>query len=54
MDNPIKIIFKYKNNNRKSQYGLYIFIGDIPNKIYSILKKICNYFMQQPERNRCF
>jgi hypothetical protein len=42
MDNPIKIIFKYKNNNRKSQYGLYIFVGDIPNKVFSVLKKIAD------------
>jgi len=43
MDNPIKIIFKYKNNNRKVQYGIYIFIGDVPTKIYNILKKIKDY-----------
>ena len=27
MDDPIKIIFRYKNNNRKIQYHKYIFIG---------------------------
>ncbi|QKF93820.1 putative very early transcription factor VETF [Fadolivirus algeromassiliense] len=40
MDDPIKIIYKYKNNNRRVQYNMYVFIGDIPNNIYKILKKI--------------
>ncbi len=29
MNDPIKIIFKYKNNLKKVQYHIYIFIGDI-------------------------
>ncbi len=37
---PIKLIYKYKNNNRKSQYITYIFLGDIGKKYESILKKI--------------
>ena len=40
MDDPTKIIFKYKNNNRRIQYHTYIFIGDIPSNILKILKKI--------------
>ena len=37
MDDPIKIIFKYKNNNRRTQYHTYIFIGDQPKNITDIL-----------------
>lgn len=40
MNDPIKIIWKYKNNNRKIQYQLYIFIGAIPKELENILKKI--------------
>jgi hypothetical protein len=40
MDDPIKIIFKYKNANRRVHYNTYVFIGDIPNNILKILKKI--------------
>src|SRR3990170_1209240 len=41
MDNPIKVIYKYKNNNRRIQYHMYIFIGDIvPSNIMSLLKRI--------------
>ena len=40
MNDPIKIIFKYKNNHRRVQYNTYIFIGDISTDIYSILMKI--------------
>ncbi len=40
MNDPIKIIFKYKNNNGKYQHHIYIFVGDIPSPILSILKKI--------------
>lgn len=41
MDNPIKVIYKYKNSNRRTQYNLYIFVGNIhSDKIIKILKKI--------------
>lgn len=40
MDDPIKIIWKYKNNNRRNQYSVYIFIGDVPANIMKILDKI--------------
>lgn len=43
MDNPVKIIYKYKNNKNRIQYQLYIFIGSlIDNNIIKILKKIQN------------
>ena len=42
MDDPLKVIFKYKNNNRRNQYHIYIFTGDIPSNIMTILKKIEN------------
>lgn len=40
MDDPIKVIFKFKNDNRRTQYHTYIFIGDIPASLLSILKTI--------------
>lgn len=41
MNDPIKIIWKYKNSNRRIQYNVYIFIGDIISKqIMKILDKI--------------
>lgn len=40
MDDPIKIIFKYKNNNRRIQYQQYIFIGSVPKPIMLILTSI--------------
>jgi len=47
MNSPIKIIYKYKNDNRKNQYQYYIFVGSLlqPNLI-KVLKKIkdLNFF----------
>ena len=41
MEDPIKIIYKVKNNNRKNQYHIYIFLGNLVNSsIQKILKKI--------------
>ena len=40
MNDAIKIIFKYKNNNRRTQYQIYIFVGDVSNNILKVLKKI--------------
>ena len=38
MNNPIKLIHKIKNDNRKTQYQLFIFVGNlIPNEILNIL-----------------
>ena len=39
MDNPLKIIFKYKNVSGAVQYNPYIFIGNISNKILSYSDK---------------
>lgn len=41
MSEPIKIIFRYKNNNRKFQYHTYIFVGDmVSDEIKQILEDI--------------
>jgi len=40
MEDPIKIIWKYKNNNRRVQYGIYIFVGAISNNVKHVLNKI--------------
>ena len=41
MKNPIKLIYKYKNLNRRIQYQLFIFIGfNVPENIKKILLKI--------------
>lgn len=41
MKDPIKIIHKMKNNNRRVQYKVYIYIGSlVPNKITKILESI--------------
>jgi hypothetical protein len=41
MNDPIKIVWKYKNNNRRVQYASYIFIGDkVPKDIIKILENI--------------
>ena len=39
---PIKIIYKYKNFNRKNQYLTYIFLGSLGKKYEKILNKIEN------------
>jgi len=41
MKDPIKIIHKYKNNNRRIQYKVYIFVGSlVPTDIMKILDSI--------------
>lgn len=41
MEDPMKIIHKYKNNNGRIQYHIHIFIGDIvDNKCMKVLQKI--------------
>ena len=37
---PFKIIYKYRNNNRKFQYLYYIYLGNVSNNIKRILSKI--------------
>ena len=39
---PIKVIYKYKNINRKTQYLTYIFLGSLGKKYEKILNKIEN------------
>ena len=29
MEDPVKLIYKVKNNNRKNQYHIYIFLGNL-------------------------
>lgn len=40
MDDPIKIIWKYKNKNRRTQYNQYIYIGPVSSEVLKILNKI--------------
>src|SRR5947209_6666307 len=40
MNKPYKLIWKFKNDNRYTQYHIYIFIGDLHTELDSILKKI--------------
>ena len=41
MINPIKLIYKYKNNNKRKQYALYIYLGkNIDDDTLTILKQI--------------
>lgn len=40
MNDPIKILFKYKNNNRKYQYNTYIYVGPVSSSIKKILGRI--------------
>lgn len=42
MDDPIKIIWKFKNNNRRTQYHMYVFVGSVPKDIMTILNKIAD------------
>jgi len=37
---PIKLIWKYKNNSKRINYNLYIFIGQVPKNIMKVLEKI--------------
>jgi hypothetical protein len=41
MNDPVKILWKYKNNNKRTQYNTYIFVGNlISHDISKILDKI--------------
>ena len=37
---PIKLIWKYKNNSKRINYNFYIFIGKVPKNIMKVLEKI--------------
>ena len=44
MDDPVKIIHKYKNNNGRIQYHIHIFLGDlIDENCMKILRKIIDF-----------
>lgn len=48
MDKPFKVIHKYKNNNRRIQYHVNIFIGDlVDEKCMKVLNKIKNLSLYQ-------
>lgn len=40
MDDPIKVIWRYKNNHRRLQYHIYIYVGNVPPDILKILNKM--------------
>lgn len=40
MDDPIKVLMKYKNNYRRTQYHLYVFVGGIDKAILKVLDRI--------------
>ena len=40
LNKPFKIIYRYRNDNRKFQYNYYIFLGNVPNSIRRIIIKI--------------
>ncbi len=40
INEPIKVIWKYKNNNRRIQYSQYIFIGEAPKNVMKVLEII--------------
>lgn len=42
MDDPIKIIWKYKNKHRRIQYHTYIFVGPISSETTKILNKMAD------------
>ena len=42
MNQPIKVIWKYKNNNRRTQYAQYIFVGEVSSNLMKIMNKIAN------------
>ena len=42
MNEPIKIIWKYKNKHRRVQYHTYIFVGPVSSEILKILTKIAD------------
>lgn len=42
MDDPIKVIWKYKNKHRRIQYHTYIFVGPVTAEIQKILNRIAD------------
>ena len=57
MDDPIKIIFKYKNNNRRIQYQKYIFTNpgrspEFPNKSYRSFHRLATALPAFADQNQ--
>ena len=46
MSTPIKIIFRVKNDNQKTQYHIYIYVGKIPSVVNKVLEKIKELSLQ--------
>ncbi len=44
---PIKIIWKYKNNNKRIQYNVNIFVGSVPKEINKVLDIIKEYTLYE-------
>lgn len=44
---PIKVIWKYKNNNRRIQYNTYIYIGNVSKDINRVLETIQEYTLYE-------
>ena len=42
MNDPVKVIFRFKNNNRRIQFHQYIFVGEVKSPIMTILTSITN------------
>ena len=56
MDDPIKIIFKFKNSNRRHQHHVYVYIGNVEEDIIKVLNKIkdislYNSWVELPKSN---
>ena len=51
LSKPFKIIYRYRNNNRKFQYHYYIFLGNVPNNIRRIVSKITDLSFFQTLKN---
>lgn len=43
MDDPLKIVYKYKNNNHRAQYQVYIFVGSLVSHLTPIFTKMQNW-----------
>ncbi len=44
---PIKVIWKYKNNNKRIQYSIYIYIGNVPKDVNKALDSIKDYTLYE-------
>ena len=44
---PIKVIWKYKNNNKRIHYNTYIFVGTVPKDVNRVLDTIQEYTLYE-------